>query len=335
MTPERWTLALETGEFELPQDGDILVMRAQGDADFSSLGPDRVLAVQGFFPDHARLDARGIKVTCEAEGQFAAAVVQIVKSKALSLSLIAEAVAHVEPGGIIAVDGQKTEGIESLLKAVRKLVPVDGSFSKSHGKLFWFVRPDIAPEEMIDWIAAPGETEDGFVTAPGMFSPDGPDTGSEILSALVPQLKGHVADLGAGWGYLPAVLLPEQPDIKSLDLIEAEFLALEMAKINVDDPRAGFIWGDATTFETKTLYDAIISNPPFHTARASDPALGQAFIAAAARLLKPSGRFYMVANRHLPYESTLKDHFATGRMLGELHGFKVYEAAKPKTSSRR
>ena len=38
----------------------------------------------------------------------------------------------------------------------------------------------------------------------------------------------------------------------------------------------------------------------------------------------------MVANRHLPYEAALKSHFGTGRMLAEIHGYKLYEAAKPK-----
>jgi 16S rRNA (guanine1207-N2)-methyltransferase len=59
-------------------------------------------------------------------------------------------------------------------------------------------------------------------------------------------------------------------------------------------------------------YDAILSNPPFHTGRRADPGLGRAFISAAARMLKPSGKFIMVANRHLPYEDALKDAFGTG-----------------------
>ena len=37
MTPDRWTLALEAGEFSLP-DGPCLVMRARGDGDFAALG---------------------------------------------------------------------------------------------------------------------------------------------------------------------------------------------------------------------------------------------------------------------------------------------------------
>lgn len=334
MTPDRWTLALEDGDMTWPEAGPVLVLRARADADFDALGRDRIQAVQGFAPDHDRLTARGLDARVEPEGAFAAALVQIVKSKGESLSLVAEALALVQPGGVIAVDGQKDEGIESILKAVKKLIPLDGTMSKAHGKLFWLTRPDSLPDGVADWVAEPGETEDGFVTAPGMFSPDGADQGSELLVALVPQLKGRVADLGAGWGYMSAVLLEEQDSIEEMDLIEAEYAALQAARANVDDPRARFFWGDVTTFQPEAQYDAIISNPPFHAGRAADPALGQGFIQAAARMLKPSGHFFMVANQHLPYEATLKAHFGTGTLLAEIAGYKLYQAGKPKGTRR-
>jgi 16S rRNA (guanine1207-N2)-methyltransferase len=176
----------------------------------------------------------------------------------------------------------------------------------------------------------PTETEEGYLTVPGGFSADGPDRGSELLVALVPELKGRVADLGAGWGYIAGELLSEQEGIDILDLVEADHAMLETAASNIDDPRARFHWADVARFQPDALYDAIVANPPFHTGRRADPALGRAFIAAAARMLSPRGRFFMVANRHLPYEDALKAAFGTGRLLGELEGYKIYEAAKPK-----
>lgn len=330
MTPDRWTLALENGDLAWPAEGRVLVLRAGAEADFSALGSDRLVAVQGFAPAHDRLAARGLTVEMAPEGEFAAALVQIVKSKAESLSLVAEGLAHVPPGGLVAVDGQKDEGIESVLKAVKQALPVDGVLSKAHGKLFWLTRPDTLPDAVMGWLAEPSENEAGFVTAPGMFSHEGPDQGSELLVALVPQLSGRVADLGAGWGYMAAELLEERPTIASLDLVEADWASLEAAKVNVHDPRAAFHWADVAAFEPDAPYDAIISNPPFHTGRAADPALGKAFIAAAARMLKRSGQFFMVANRHLPYEDTLKAHFGSGKLLAEIAGYKLYQAGKPK-----
>ncbi len=329
MTPDRWTLALEAGEFSLPAE-PVLVMAARGDADFGALG--QVHCVQGFAPDHDRLAARGLSVSPDLPegGAYATALVQIVKAKAGTLGAIAEALGALRPGGLLLVDGQKDEGIESIAKTLRGVFAIAGSFAKAHGKLIWLVRPDPLPEAVLDWMAAPIETDEGYVTVPGGFSADGPDRGSELLVALVPPLAGRVADLGAGWGYVAGELLSEQQGIEALDLIEADHAMLEAAAANIDDPRARFFWADATRFQPDTRYDAIVSNPPFHLGRHADPDLGRAFIAAAQRMLHPGGRFFMVANRHLPYEDALKAAFGTGRLLGELEGYKIYEAAKPK-----
>jgi 16S rRNA (guanine1207-N2)-methyltransferase len=64
-----------------------------------------------------------------------------------------------------------------------------------------------------------------------------------------PPLKGRVADLGAGWGYLSGEILAEQEGIAHLDLIEADHDMLEAARANVDDPRAAFHWADVTRFD--------------------------------------------------------------------------------------
>ncbi|PWK60270.1 class I SAM-dependent methyltransferase [Roseicyclus mahoneyensis] len=329
MTPDRWTLALEAGELSLPP-GPVLALRAQGDGDYAALG--EVTCVQGFAPDHDRLAARGLRVSPEIpEDQvFATALVQIVKARAGTMASIAEALMVLRPGGLLLVDGQKEEGIEAILKLLRGVFPIDGVMSKAHGKLIWLTRPEVLPEAVMAWIPEPIETEEGYVTVPGGFSADGPDRGSELLVALVPQLTGRVADLGAGWGYVAGEILSEQDGIESLDLIEADHAMLEAAAANIDDPRARFHWADVTRFAPEAKYDAIVSNPPFHHGRRADPALGRAFIAAASRMLAPKGRFFMVANRHLPYEDALKAGFGTGRLLGELEGYKIYEAAKPK-----
>ncbi len=331
MTPDRWTLAIEGGEFE-PPDGPVLVMHARADSDFVSLG--QVTCVQGFAPDYDRLAARGETVMVEPEGSYAAALVQITKSRAGTLSAIAEALGHIPPGGLLMVDGQKDEGIEAIVKQLRLVFEVDGVMSKSHGKLAWLRRPADMPQQVVNWIVAPEPGMHGYLTIPGGFSVDGPDRGSELLVALLPELKGRVADWGAGWGYIAGEILAEQETIDSLDLIEADHGMLEAAKINIDDPRATFHWADVTRFTPDAPYDAILCNPPFHTGRRADPGLGRAFIQSAARNLASKGRFFMVANRHLPYEDTLKAVFGTGRMLGELEGYKIYEAARPKKAGR-
>jgi 16S rRNA (guanine1207-N2)-methyltransferase len=336
MTPDRWTLALESGALP-PVRGRLLALMARGEADLAAFEADEVLAVQGFRPDHDRLAARGFNVVPELgeQGGFDAALVQIVKSKVRTLSAVAEALSALRPGGMLMIDGAKEEGIESVLKSLKAHLEVEGVFSKAHGKLIWLERPADLPDALGDWIAEPGTIEDGYVTAPGGFSDAAADRGSEILVALAPAMTGRVADLGAAWGYIAGEVLAEQEGIEHLDLIEADHAMLEAARANIDDPRAAFHWADATRFRPEEPYDTILCNPPFHTGRRADPSLGRAFIAAAGRMLSPSGKFVMVANRHLPYEAALKEAFGTGRLLAELEGYKLYEAAKPRQKAGR
>jgi 16S rRNA (guanine1207-N2)-methyltransferase len=71
-------------------------------------------------------------------------------------------------------------------------------------------------------------------------------------------------------------------------------------------------------------------NPPFHAGRAADPALGRAFIAAAARMLSPTGQLWLVANRHLAYETALQEHFRQVAEIGGDPSFRIMHAARPK-----
>ncbi|MEM6745680.1 MAG: methyltransferase, partial [Pseudomonadota bacterium] len=168
------------------------------------------------------------------------------------------------------------------------------------------------------------------VTAAGIFSWDGADPGSALLAEALPPLQGVVADLGAGWGFLSAAVLASAA-VARIDLIEAEHAALTCARANLDDARAAFHWADARSPRlAEGGHDAVICNPPFHEARAAEPALGDAFIASAARLLKPSGALWLVANRHLPYARALDARFAQVEELAGDRRYRIVRAARPR-----
>lgn len=315
-------MALETGALALPPEGRIAVYRPRIGDDLTPLPQDRVTVLTGFKPDHDHFAAR--YATAPA-APYAAAIVCLPRSREAARALIAEAAAAVAPGGWVAVDGQKTDGIDTALKDLRQRVALSESLSKAHGKLASFpVGPDLS-----DWQARPAQVQ-GFQTLPGIFSADGPDRGSVLLAAALPaKLAGKVADLGAGWGYLAAEIL-KRPGVKRLDLVEAEADALDCARTNITDPRAQFHWADATLWRPDTLLDAVVMNPPFHTGRAADPKLGEGFIRAARRMLAPNGSLWLVANRHLPYDAALSDSFLTHEDVAGDSAFRVIHATKPR-----
>jgi 16S rRNA (guanine1207-N2)-methyltransferase len=326
LTQSRFHLAFPDGH----PGGRVLVIGAGGGDDLSPLDPTLTQIRQGNFPDHQALAARGYDVAPQIEGAFDLAVVRLPRSKAAARAAVADAAGRLPAGGALWIDGQKTDGVDALLRELRQLAPVDEVHSKAHGKIFRLILPegDWLPG---DWHETPLEAAAGFETVPGVFSADGVDPGSAVLAAHLPdKLPTRMVDLGAGWGWLSAQVL-SRPGVQQLDLVEADHAALLLARQNVTDARARFHWADARDFRLPEPVNGVVMNPPFHEGRQADPRLGQAFIATAARLLTGAGRLWMVANRHLPYEAALAQHFSQVTEIGGDSSFKIIEA----TGARR
>lgn len=324
--------ALETGALRLPDEGQIALFRPAGDEDLAALPVDRLEAIQSFRPDHDALARRGLRVAPAPSGPYAAALVCLPRARAEARALIATAAAHVPPGAPILIDGQKTDGVDSMLKELRRHAEVSAPVSKAHGKLFSFPNPGAGA--FAGWEASEQEVEGGFVTLPGVFSADGPDRGSILLANALPaKLPARMADLGAGWGYLARAILA-RGGVKELHLVEAEKTALDCARRNVTDPRAQFHWADATQPCPGAPFGGIVTNPPFHQGRAAEPELGLAFLASAARQLSPAGELWLVANRNLPYERSLAELFREVEEIAGDGAFKVLHATRPARSPR-
>lgn len=330
MAGSRLQLALPEGQPE----GMALIIGARAGDDLSPLEPARSRIEQGFFPDWQALSARGFDVAPEIDGSFDLALVFLPRAKQAARAGIASAVARLVPGGVLWVDGQKTDGIDSILKDIRKLAPVDEVHSKAHGKIF---RVTCASKNWVpaEWAAGPSAIAPGFVTRPGVFSADGIDPGSALLARHLPErLPTRLVDLGAGWGWLAAQALGHAgPEV--IDLVEADHAALQSARDNISDGRARFHWADGRDFRLPDPVNGVIMNPPFHHGRDGDPKLGLAFIATAARLLTGAGRLWMVANRHLPYETALREKFSHVAEIGGDSRYKVFEASGARRAASR
>lgn len=326
MTLARLDHALETGALSLSLGARIVLLEPAPDADLSTLSGFEITVQQNVKPVFDLFEAMGVTVTTHATGPADVVLVTLPRSRELARGLLAQAEA-IAPGGLVIVDGAKTDGVDAMLKFARDRVTVAGQTSKAHGKIFWFTASNAFQDCALP---DPAPVASGWVTQPGVFSADGPDAGSAALVAALPKsLKGSGADLGAGWGYLSRHVL-DLPGITHIDLVEADRRALTCAEMNLSDDRVTFHWADATTWGVANSLDWVVMNPPFHTSRTPDASLGQNFIRAAARLLRPKGTLVLVANRHLPYETTLSSCFATVSELDGDNRFKVLQADQPR-----
>ena len=327
-----------------PQDGGALFLRARDGAPLHQRSLPGLVCEQSFKPDADALTHSGMTlVAAEDTARYPLVLVLPPRQREEARALYARAVDHVAPGGRVVACVSNNEGARSAQDDLRKLTGAVGDLTKNKCRVFW-----TAPLHVDDSAASldsgllaqwrkldePRAVADGrFTSRPGVFAWDRIDPASALLVEQLPaDLAGVAADLGAGFGYLSAELLARCPAITALDLYEAEARALELARTNLADlattATLGYHWHDVTAGLPKQ-YDVIISNPPFHTqGSAYRPDIGRRFIAVAAESLKPGGRLWLVANRHLPYESVLNDSFGSVRTVAQHDGFKIIEAIK-------
>jgi 16S rRNA (guanine1207-N2)-methyltransferase len=288
-------------------------------------------AEQSFRPEYLRLKRAGWSVVPRLEsGGYQLGQILLTKHKEESFANIARGWALLGEGGTLVCAGANDDGAANLERQVGKIFGLTGSLSKFHCRVFWLTRDERPPPEYWTELGGLRPVGDGsWVSQPGIFSWDRIDNGSALLASHLPDdLSGRVADFGCGWGYLGREILGRASGIAAIDLIDAEHRAVEAARENVSDPRVSFHWLDLATEAAPAIYDVVVCNPPFHTGRAADPKLGQEVIAAAARALRPGGRFFVVANRGLPYDAVLAANFSTVTRLADNNKFRVSVAVK-------
>lgn len=323
-------MALETGALNLPETGQIAIWHPAAGDDLAMVPKARARLIVPFRPDHAAFAAQGFAM--EGTGPDALAIVCLPRARGLAHAMVHMAMAALAPGGQLVLDGQKLDGIEAALKELRGLgLRMGEAISKAHGKLVVLEKAEVPAE----WADRLHPVEGDFVTLPGVFSADGADRGSALLAQALPaKLPAHMVDFGAGWGFLSRAVLARD-GVKSLDLLEADARALDCARRNVPDPRARFLWEDATTYKAPKNWSGAVMNPPFHTTRSAEPALGLAFLRAAHRGLTPDGQLWMVANRHLPYAPLLAELFHKTEEIGGDGAFRILRAEGPKRAHPR
>ncbi|MGC1550373.1 MAG: methyltransferase [Rhodanobacter sp.] len=330
---------LTTGELRWPDDARVLFLRARDGFRLREVARRGWLCQQSFKPFSDALQRSGMQVGEPAiDATFPLVLLLPPRQRDELRALFARAVQHAQPGGVVLACVPNAEGAKSAESDFSRLVGPVRSLSKHKCRVFWATPSASSVDQALltEWLALdqPRDIPSGLISRPGLFAWDRIDAASALLAAHLPDdLHGRVADLGAGYGYLATQVIARCPRVDAIDLYEAEARALEPARLNLAHAvqASGRVvsvdmhWHDVTC-GLPCRYDAIVSNPPFHQGRADLPKLGRAFIASAADALQPHGRFWLVANRHLPYETMLAARFKEVRHVVTEQGFKVIEA---------
>ena len=242
--------------------------------------------------------------------------------------VLAQALRALAPGGELVALAPNDKGGARLRKELEAFGCQVREAARRHHRVCRCARPPLATG--IETAIVEGGPRHvaalDMVSQPGVFSWDRLDPGTSLLLAQTWRPSGAGADLGCGYGVLARGLLRVDA-IVELTLIDIDRRAIDAARRNIADPRAGFLWHDLRRPSAAVSgLDFAIMNPPFHDGGIEDRRLGHAFVVAARAMLRPGGVLRMVANVALPYERILATTFSNAAVIARDKGYKVLEA---------
>lgn len=191
---------------------------------------------------------------------------------------------------------------------------------------------DFKPRSLTVRLAGADRT---VTTAGGVFSPERLDAGTQVLLETVPAPppRGHLLDLGCGWGPVALSLALESPEAtvwavdvneRALELVRRNASGLGLTNVNAGVPDE---IPDGVRFST------IWSNPPIRVGKAELHALLLRWLPR----LEPAASAWLVVQRNLGSDSLhrwlqeeLPEGFTVERAASS-KGYRVLEVRAPDT----
>jgi len=274
------------------------------------------------------------------------AVVRLPKGKIPTLQLLWDAFHILRPGGRCYLAGGNDEGIRTALRQMEELfggaellgyrgghrvgvaVRPEGEAARAGA----FDVPWLDPERFHTFGVSTRGGKYEIHSRPGVFSWDRFDRGSQaLIESVEAEGAAEVLELGCGYGIVGMAVARLAPEAR-VTMVDVDVEAVSSARRSVEAnglaDRCEVLASDVAGAVEGRRFDVVVSNPPFHVGKATDLDVPAQFIRDAARVLKPGGRLFMVANRTLPYEAWVEACFGSYRIVVDGREFKVIAATR-------
>lgn len=251
----------------------------------------------------------------------------------------------------VLLAGESNGGINALAKQLKNTGVAVGKLDTAR-RCALYALDSLAPASQLIIDNAPQQTQASnqgvqtkwhgpegltLISQPGVFSHGRVDEGSAFFIktlAQQPHIKtGQLLDVGCGCGLLGAWLIKKYPSLQ-LTAADVSGFALNAtrATLGINQLNGKAVAADIFTGLAEHApaqgFDLIISNPPFHTGKATDYELASRLISQAPQFLRKGGEIWIVANRFLPYADFLQQAFHNVTLVAETGKFRVYKAIR-------
>jgi len=228
-----------------------------------------------------------------------------------------------KPGGRLYLVGAKDRGVLSMAKRMRSLFGNLETLVISKGQR---VVCSHVENNSLDL-----HSQEGLLL-PTTFAEGKLDEGTRLLvDALEVHTTDIALDIGCGAGYL-GMHIARVASKGHVTMVDASLVAVDAARNMVEQSgmtNMQVLASNGTQAVKAQRFDLIVTNPPFHLGGIQTIEIGERFIREAAQVLRPRGRFYLVANRFLKYEPTMRTCFHSVEEVGGNTRYKVLLATNP------
>jgi 16S rRNA (guanine1207-N2)-methyltransferase len=233
-----------------------------------------------------------------------------------------------KPGGLLYVVGAKDRGILSVAKRMQETFGNVETLAIGKGQRV--VRSHRAEGTPL-MTAPPGETNTHDLL-PFVFADGKLDEGTRLLLDALEVFPDDIAlDIGCGAGFLGLHIagIAVRGHVTMVDVSLAT-VAIAQRKVTESGLTNIIVLpSDGAQAVLQERFDLVVTNPPFHQGGIQTTDIAERFIREAAQVLRPQGRFYLVANRFLKYEPTLRTYFKQLDEVGGNTRYKVLLATSP------
>jgi 16S rRNA (guanine1207-N2)-methyltransferase len=250
----------------------------------------------------------------------------------LRLALLA-----LKPDGRLYVVGAKDRGILTIAKHMRDLFGNVETLVISKGQRVVCAHKsalaNIPTLSSVGTEPSPPHIMDSDLST-HIFAANKLDEGTRLLLDVLPVRAADIAlDLGCGAGFI-GLHIAHLADKGQVTMVDASLAAVAASQRavklgNLNNIRV--LPSNGAQAVITERFDLVVTNPPFHQGGIQTTSIAERFIQDAATVLQPKGRFYLVANRFLKYETALTSCFKQVQEVGGNSRYKVLFASNSRS----